>query len=155
MDLQSPRESVYKCKFDSACPGRIKMRGYAPTFWSKVRLLRNSLALETCSMKPPPLLLHAADGYLFIQYESLLTFLILEFLSKKTTFYYSGLYLFPTSQAACSAPKGDTNVHFWGYFVVETAGIACRVPLCPATTWGLGSGVVGTNQPSLQGTATY
>ena len=47
------------------------------------------------------------------------------------------------------------NVHFWVFFVVEAAGIACRVALCPAITWGLGSGVVDTNQPSLQGTTTY
>ena len=57
--------------------------------------------------------------------------------------------------SACSAPKADKNVHFWAFFVVEAAGIACRVHLCPAITWGLGSGVVGTNQPSLQGTTTY
>ena len=52
------------------------------------------------------------------------------------------------SHMACSAPRMDTNVHFWAFFVVEAAGITCGVPLGPATTWGLGSGMVGTNQPS-------
>jgi len=46
-----------------------------------------------------------------------------------------------------------TNVHFWAFFVVWAAGIACRVPLCHAITWLLGPGgwVVGLyrHQPAV------
>ena len=67
---------------------------------------------------------------------------------------WTGVPLWVCLCVACSAPRMVKNVHFWGYFVIEAACIACRVPLCPAITWGLGSGVVGTNQPSLQGTTS-